>query len=633
MAGLTTMPRAPRLTLSSPAMAAWGRQFGPADVLGLAALLALACGQWTIGGHRSATGELSGLPVPLATLALGLGALWLWRRQRSSLRLPALPWANVLFVAAAALGLLGLAGAAWPAALKELVQFGEIFGLAWLLFAALRPERLPALVNAVGAVAGGLLALALLRRGGWHGFGLSDARLGALLVIGTPFLLVAARRRSLRTQRLLAWLGALTVGTTFANGGLLLAWLLTSVFTAWRLTPRLLRYWWGPAWAVVLLGLLVPRPAGMPLDTLLPYYDATHPRRLFAEYQASLLAPGCYPLGAGLGQYKHAINVLRQELPAQPHPDDLKVPADSNAQYLVTLVESGVLATAALVLLLLVAFGRSWRASRVAMPGAPEREPYIAVNGAVLGLALAALFCTVLGRGVGIWAGAVLGLAGAALPAPAAGTRLAHYLNRLTLPVALALLGLLLLATRNRAGDPVTGVSAVNHQVREWLWPGRWPAPAAGLAADATRTPAGVTIVPLAPPAAGGQTVRGEAEAFVSVTGNLRAVQANDCSGNRALDIPNDTGKGYGVAKYELTLPETGDYELRARVFWEDGCSNSVAFAVDGVEVTLVSELFTTWHVLAARQRFHLVGGLHRVELRNLEDGIKVDYFELVYCP
>ena len=102
-----------------------------------------------------------------------------------------------------------------------------------------------------------------------------------------------------------------------------------------------------------------------------------------------------------------------------------------------------------------------------------------------------------------------------------------------------------------------------------------------------------------------------------------------DASGMKALVIPLNSGKGVGRAEYKISVPENGMYRARVRVYWEDGCSNSLRFLCMGGKQIFASERFKEWHTLNSRKTFELPAGDQLVTVENTEDGIKLDYFEL----
>ena len=609
-----------------------GGGYSLAPVALLVVLLAAAC-QLTIGGRVSSTGEQLGFGVPWTTLILAGAALLAWAVPPAGRRWPGLPWLHLLLIASFASGLLGLPPEAWQGGLKEWVQIIEVFGLAWLLGRWQEPRHFAGLVRWLGLPALGFLALLVSQRVGGPSLGLSETRLAGLLVMAFPFLLVASRTWRWPVARVTAWLSALIVGLCVGNGGLLLVWVVVTLFTTWRCSGAWARRWLGPLVLALALSL-VPRPSGSPWQTLNPHWDAQHPRRLFLEYQASLTAPLVFPLGAGLGQYKSAINHLRQVQPQQPHPEDTKIPRDSNSQYLLTLVEAGLLASGMLLLMLLLAWWRTGRLARAyRTDDATIHEAWYGLQGALLAVLLAGLFTTILGRGIGLWTGALLGLSYAQVAPLLPGSWQGHYLNRLTLPAFLAVAAILMLGVGMpllaQAGDPR---GPWNRRLATELWGAAAeaePAPPPAVKTSA-HTASGLAIVTMTAETPVVPRVRQEAETTLTLSAPLRAVAANDASNHQVLLIPNESGKAVGEASYTLDLPKAGIWRLRARVWWEDGCSNSVAFVLgDQPPDLLSSELFLTWHELSARLAHPLPAGPVKVILRNVEDGIRVDWFEL----
>jgi hypothetical protein len=181
----------------------------------------------------------------------------------------------------------------------------------------------------------------------------------------------------------------------------------------------------------------------------------------------------------------------------------------------------------------------------------------------------------------------------------------------------------------NAEPDPLTHVSLLNRKTRSRLG---GPGPSGdGDVAGGKRSEGGLQIVVLDddPSARRDPPVRVEAEAFAEATGRFKAVGANDASGNKALEIPLDSGKGVGHALYEVDVESAGSYELTARVYWRDGCSNSLGFTIRGQKGTVASELFDCWHDLRCRKSFRLPAGRSTLKVRNLEDGVRLDYMEL----
>jgi hypothetical protein len=234
--------------------------------------------------------------------------------------------------------------------------------------------------------------------------------------------------------------------------------------------------------------------------------------------------------------------------------------------------------------------------------------------------------------------GLLLGLAAATArdcrPAPAsspdaapADTGWASLAWRL-LPVGMAAsAGLALMLAHNRDSLDYEPRSLANRRLAaHWT-----PEPPRASASD-TLTAYGLPIIDLRPDAPDAhRIIRVEGESFASATGAFRRIQDNDASGHLALEIPADSGKAQGEARYSLDLSSPGVYRLSARVFWEDGCSNSLAFQVNDTRCGVSSELFSHWHELQSPVLLDLPAGPVMIVVQNLEDGVRLDYFQLVY--
>jgi hypothetical protein len=349
-------------------------------------------------------------------------------------------------------------------------------------------------------------------------------------------------------------------------------------------------------------------------DSLDPGYDATHTKRLFIEYAASTKAPAHFPLGVGPGRYKEGINHLRRRQPLTPHERDLKVPKGANSQYQIYLVESGPLSVA----MLLALFGWLVHGS---LKLEDDREKWLRLA-VVISLGLAALFCVVCSRGIGIIAGALVAVASAK-----------HFSEneRVLYPAGAVLASITFFALFMKGGmmggkgyDDLHMQSAYN----------RW---VAGSVLGMPLPPANRTLAVISPeaspdgPGSRPKAVTVEAETAAEIEPNFKIVPANDSSGDLVVESPNDSGKGVGFARYEIDVPEGGAYRLTARVWWEDGCSNSVAVMIAGQSrIVLSDEVFKRWHVIESLKPVELRKGKRKVVLHPLEDGIRIDYFSLV---
>jgi hypothetical protein len=126
----------------------------------------------------------------------------------------------------------------------------------------------------------------------------------------------------------------------------------------------------------------------------------------------------------------------------------------------------------------------------------------------------------------------------------------------------------------------------------------------------------------------------------------VRIASDTGASGGSCIEVPEGAGKPdtdnevFGRAIYrEVRVPAAGDYRLYCRVRWWDQCGNSFKFVFDpgtpGERVVLVEDPnymppgdWGAWHWSGPR-RVKLEGGPHTVEVRNKEDGVRLDGFIL----
>jgi hypothetical protein len=132
----------------------------------------------------------------------------------------------------------------------------------------------------------------------------------------------------------------------------------------------------------------------------------------------------------------------------------------------------------------------------------------------------------------------------------------------------------------------------------------------------------------------------GEAESPV------RVIRDSGASGSGCIEVPEGAGKPasedevLGRAVYrDVTVPKSGEYRLHCRVSWWDQCGNSFKFVFDpgtpAERVVLVEDpncmplgVFGEWHWSKPR-KVKLDAGPHVVEVRNKEDGVRLDGFVL----
>ncbi len=575
------------------------------------AVIVASLGRISLGATYSATGEQTSGGLPLSTLALfvcGIALVVLNYRKADA---PGINIVHGLLVVALSASVLGLPAAARGLAVRELVQIYEILGFSYLVFLINRKLLLDVLAKSAAPIAIVLLLLHVLHLNERFPLYLGDSLLEGIVVMLTPFAVLGARNGPpLRKLPPLAVI-SLLCGVSFTNGGMFLAYLAILVFSGVTLAKSRRA---APALAAAALVLsLIPFGSRTAWDSLDPDWDETHTKRLFIEYSASLKAPAHFPLGVGPGRYKEGINHLRKMQPRTPHERDLKVPRGANSQYQIYLVESGPLSVAMFVGLFgLLVCG--------ALRQDDDREKYLRLA-VVISLASAALFGVVCSRGIGIIAGALLALVSA--------KRFSEN-ERVLYPTGAALATVTFLALFLFAGKGYDDL----HMQSAW---NRW---VAGSVLGRPLAPVNRTLAVISSDGAKGGAASGpgaitvEAESATEVEPNFKIVPANGASGDLVIESPNDSGKGVGLARYEVNVPEPGAYRLLFRVWWADGCSNSLAVTMPGKpKIVLSDKIFKRWHVVEALDPVELESGKRKLTLHPLEDGIRIDHFALVPVP
>ncbi|MCX7805404.1 MAG: hypothetical protein N3A38_09475, partial [Planctomycetota bacterium] len=113
-------------------------------------------------------------------------------------------------------------------------------------------------------------------------------------------------------------------------------------------------------------------------------------------------------------------------------------------------------------------------------------------------------------------------------------------------------------------------------------------------------------------------------------------------AGVRVSDQPKFPGR----AVYNVKVPEDGEYFFWIRTWWLDSCGDSVFYRIDdgpyrvltGDPTTRASAGRDVWRwrteLSAGKPRtFRLAKGIHRVEIRNREDGPRFDQLMLTADP
>ena len=150
-----------------------------------------------------------------------------------------------------------------------------------------------------------------------------------------------------------------------------------------------------------------------------------------------------------------------------------------------------------------------------------------------------------------------------------------------------------------------------------------------------TPVAAGLLLTPLAAQAANTKICL-EAESAASVQPVLKKVLPGpdkDYSGKGFIHIPWDKNetKGVGQATLKLNLTAPGAYYVWSRVFWENGCGNSIGLVVNGQERMLGEDgTYGKWHWRDSRTRVDLKAGANTIVLKNRETGVKVD--QIFFC-
>lgn len=559
--------------------------------------------QFSLGAQYSPTGEQLSSGIPLATLILfvcGAALLFLNYRKADA---PGISIFHCLLLISLSFSLLGLAVTHAGHAVKELIQIYEVFVVAYFVFLVNRRLLLDVLRMCSPVLVTLLLLLHVFRRNDWFPLYLSDAKLETFVIFFTPFVImnsgnVPAFRRFLALSTL-----SLLCGVSFTNGGLLLCFLIVLMVSGLFLLESRRTI---VAYTVVALACsLLPIYPVSAWQSLNPDYDATHRKRLFIEYAAALAAPRYFPLGIGPGLYKKGINYLKEVQPSVPHKDDLKIPKDSNSQYQIYFVESGILTVLMLLAVLMYLAMLSMR-----IEDKNERRLRLIL---LLSLCLTAFFCVIFSRGIGIIAGAFLGIIAA--------KRFSEN-ERVLYPfcaVVASLTFFSLMAVRDKGYDQRHYQSAYNSWVVKNLFQASGSVPREAL-----------RIVPLKNSKEKSQVITIEAENSSDIWPNFKVVPANDSSGDRVIESANNSGKGIGKAGFTVDIPETGYYTLFARVWWEDGCSNSLEMKIRNQSRTVLSdEIFRKWHIIESLKPVKLRKGKTKIDLIPAEDGIKVDYFGL----
>lgn len=124
-----------------------------------------------------------------------------------------------------------------------------------------------------------------------------------------------------------------------------------------------------------------------------------------------------------------------------------------------------------------------------------------------------------------------------------------------------------------------------------------------------------------------------------------------EASGGRCVAVPKDANKASEAEKKDpkgkvvltFRVPKDGTYYVHPRVWWTDGCSNSLAMTVDASAAMLLTDgVYESWHWFEfksddfstdAPRAFKLKKGTHTLTFSNREDNVKLDQVYVTSDP
>lgn len=151
-----------------------------------------------------------------------------------------------------------------------------------------------------------------------------------------------------------------------------------------------------------------------------------------------------------------------------------------------------------------------------------------------------------------------------------------------------------------------------------------------------------VLLSAVLPAFAGSGKIVLEAESATEVKPHfqVKSTKSKSVSGGKYLDVPDRScGENKedlrGTATYTIHVKETGAYKLWLRVWWLDGCGNSVWAQIDGKPQASGHEkglvigedgTYKRWGWRTAKKfKFRLKAGDHKLVLYVREDGPRID--------
>jgi len=308
-------------------------------------------------------------------------------------------------------------------------------------------------------------------------------------------------------------------------------------------------------------------------------------KRSTVELATGLQSFQHYPLGGGLGNYQHEINLRRMSL-RLPVASENRVPRDCNGQYLVVLVESGWLAI--LLFLLLIVYPLVWGEVAIIKDSnsGDKLQRFIPYTTALFAIFCSGFFVLFLLKSIGGLFVVILGMLYNLQKQDVKSRAIYYKVICFVVAVLISCLGY------KTKGDKKINVQedAVKKSLVQNFWL--------------------------------------EAEDADSIYPYFVVKKVVGASCGKALSIPLGIGKKVGSASYTVDVPKTAEYKIWVRVYWRGGCSNSLICQFSqNQRLEFADPIYKRWHWVdaAGQKAIKLLKGKQNFLLQNLEDGIMID--------
>ncbi|RMD80928.1 MAG: hypothetical protein D6820_05955 [Lentisphaerae bacterium] len=555
------------------------------------------------------------LPYSICVLLILLPVIVLRQiKNHHCVPIPRLPLTIIIAVCLLSFGLLALPperGVVFKATGKILLIF--LIAPVIITYLAATMNILP--VTAMGAVALHCLVPFLSEP---FAQSLPVAAIDALLLITLPYLL-RDLPRLLKHRFVVAihiLLPSLIVFTS-TSGWYAFAFLFAFAGMTFLL-DRPLHRWWLTGSAAATVFFLLSSP-NHPLRQLpVTEDDSLHFRRLYIEYQCLPAAIEFYPIGAGPGRYLHTIRfITNNTIPPVLYPRENKIPLSSNSTWQILGVEHGIPGLLAFCMLLGSCL---W-----------ARQPCRKVLPLIGNIIIAASFSHLFQRGLNIVTWTVV----VHLCVPAITVLRIERVNRLPrvilpllVPVILILIALITVLRLPPSRDSY--FNAITRRIT-FCPPFSEPVAATPPQRSITQQPDSAAPIVLDLTAHANQQseyLHHEAEDYASITPPF-TLHSDNIHKVTSLHIPEHAGKNRGQATYLLDIPQSGDYLFQAKVWWNDGCGNSLRVTIGPYDFKIMDETYACWHVVSAFRPLRLKAGKAVLRLHGIEDGIRIDWFRL----